>query len=142
DERASHLRPPEGPGRSASGRVRGAALGDVRGRLLGLDLKRPRPEGELAAVEPAVEGQRVTAQGVALEVVLGDAVHVDLPDRVRRVHEGAPAAGDDVLDRPPVDGNRVALVVVDVASDRGDVVVLGTANDVVDREVSVSDVAR
>lgn len=56
------------------------------------------------------------------------------------VHERPAAARDHVLDGAAVDPYRIALVVVDVAPYRGDIVMRGIAHDVVDR-AAVLDVA-
>lgn len=56
------------------------------------------------------------------------------------VHERPAAARDHVLDGAAGDPYRIALVVVDVAPYRGDIVMRGIAHDVVDR-AAVLDVA-
>jgi hypothetical protein len=58
---------------AAAGRARATPSRDQGRGLLGRDLQQPRSEGELAAVQAAVEGERVAAQRIAAELVLGDA---------------------------------------------------------------------
>src|SRR5215207_5046524 len=109
-------------------------LRHVGRRLVGRYLEPPLPEAELAVVQVAVEREGVAAARVAADVLLVDAGQPDVRYRVRGAHVRAPAPRDDVFDLASVlERNPVALVVVDVSSDGGDVVVLGCPHDLVDR---------
>jgi hypothetical protein len=108
--------------RGTSGRADGLQaepLAHDRRREVGLDLRRRDP---LARACPRLEArgeprQRVAAQRVQPDVLLGAAGQVDARDRVGGVRVRAAAAADHVLDDPAVrkpDG--IALVVVHVAA--------------------------
>jgi hypothetical protein len=121
--------------RVVDGRARRDAepLGHDRRRLVGVDREPARAVREAPVVEARVEGERVPAPWVAAEVGLVAARQRDARDAVGRARVGAAGARDDVLEQPPVrQPHGVALVVVDVAAQRRDVVGRRVADDRVD----------